>query len=128
MKTIKPPINRILLYAKNAEKRVDFYEKHFGFKPHTEEEDKIIELISPTGGVSLMIHQAAKTAREGQDCVKLAFNFKDVEAFRAKCAKSGLKFGAIHKANGYIFSNAKDLGKNSISLSSRAFRKGQLGC
>jgi hypothetical protein len=49
---------------------------------------------------------------------------EDVEAFCRRCAEDGLEFGAIHKADGYQFANAKDPCQNSISVSSRAFRKG----
>ena len=35
--------------------------------------------------------------------------------------------GAIHQANGYQFANAKDPDKNSVSISSRAFRSGDAG-
>jgi hypothetical protein len=40
-------------------------------------------------------------------------------------ANKGLKFGAIHQANGYQFANAKDPDHNSVSISSRAFRARQ---
>jgi len=36
---------------------------------------------------------------------------------------SGVQFGAIHQANGYCFANAKDPDNNSVSVSSRAYRK-----
>jgi catechol 2,3-dioxygenase-like lactoylglutathione lyase family enzyme len=76
---IKPSINRIVLYTKDIERMVEFYTKHFDFKSHTEAGDRIIELISPNGGVSLLLHPAAKTAKQGQNCVKLVF---DVPEFR----------------------------------------------
>ena len=120
---MKPSLNKIVLYVKNVEKTVTFYEKYFGYKAHAEEGDRIIELMPSFGGASLMVHQAGKGIREGQACVKLVFDIKDVESFRTKCAKNGLKFGAVHKADGYIYSNAKDPGKNSIQISSRAYRK-----
>ena len=122
MKNINPPISKIVIYTKDVEKMTDFYVKHFGFKSHQEEGDRIVELISPNGGLSLMLHKAAKTAKEGQNCVKLVFDVKDVETFKATCAMNGLKFGPIHMANGYVYSNAKDPSKNSIQISSRAFR------
>jgi hypothetical protein len=85
--------------------------------------DRIIELVAQEGGSNLMIHQAAKGQRSGQSIVKLVFDVEDVEAFCSHCAKDGLEFGAIHKADGYLFANAKDPCQNSISVSSRAFRK-----
>lgn len=122
---MKPSLNKIVLYAKNVEKTIAFYEQHFGYKSHIEEGDRIIELTPSFGGASLMIHQAGKGIREGQACVKLVFDIKDVEGFRSKCARNGLKFGTVHKADGYVYSNAKDPGKNSIQISSRAYRKGE---
>jgi hypothetical protein len=41
---------------------------------------------------------------------------------QAHAATQGLKFGATHQANGYAFANAKDPDKNTVSISSRAFR------
>ena len=99
---------------------ISFYENHFGFTSQTEEGGRIIELMPSNGGVSLMIHPLGKGIKEGQACVKLVF---DVQAFKDKCGTNGLKFGAIHQADGYVFSNAKDPGKNSIQISSRAFKK-----
>jgi predicted enzyme related to lactoylglutathione lyase len=117
------PINRIVLYAPDVEETLRFYEKHFGFEAAREAGDRIIELISLDGGANLMIHPAAKGQRGGQVMVKLVFDVADVEAFCSACAKGGLEFGAIHQADGYIYANAKDPCKNSISVSSRAFRK-----
>jgi predicted enzyme related to lactoylglutathione lyase len=117
------PINSIVIYAKNTEKMIAFYENHFGFKSQTKEGDRIIELIPSNGGASLMIHPSGKGIKEGQACVKLVFDVKDVEAFKDKCAENGLTFGVTHQADGYVFSNAKDPGKNSIQISSRAFKE-----
>ena len=102
---------------------VAFYEKHFDFKPRTIEGDRIIELIPSQGGASLMIHPSGKGMKEGQVCVKLVFDILDIEGFREKCAKNGLKFGAIQQGDGYAYSNAKDPGRNSIQISSRGYKK-----
>jgi len=120
---MSPPINKIIIYARNAESMITFYEKHFGFKSPTKEGDRIFELIPSNGGASLMIHPSGKSIKEGQACVKLVFDVKDVEAFKDKCAVNGLMFGVIHQADGYAFSNAKDPGRNSIQISSRAFKE-----
>ncbi|MEE9320730.1 MAG: VOC family protein [Granulosicoccus sp.] len=120
---MNPPIHKIIIYAKNIERTIAFYENHFGFTSQTEESDRIIELMPHNGGASLMLHPSGKGMKEGQACVKLVFDVENVEAFRDKCATNGLKFGAIHKADGYVFSNAKDPGKNAIQISSRSFRK-----
>ena len=53
---------------------------------------------------------------------KLSFKVPDVQGVVTAAATRGLKFGAIHQANGYQFANAKDPDKNSISVSSRAYR------
>nr|WP_298683179.1 VOC family protein [uncultured Dongia sp.] len=119
------PLNRILLYVHDVEKIIRFYEAHFGFQPQRDPEDRIVELVDPKGGAILMIHPAGKAQKAGQVLVKLVFDIADVPAFCAKAAKAGLKFGAVHKADGYVFANAKDPAGNPISVSSRAFRKGK---
>ena len=116
-------LNRVVLYVRNIEAAVTFYESHFGFKAHREEGDRIVELINPGGGANLMLHLAAKGQKKGQSNVKLVFDVEDVEAFAADRAKGGLEFGALHKADGYVFANARDPSDNPISISSRAFRK-----
>ncbi|MBY5566425.1 VOC family protein [Rhizobium leguminosarum] len=118
------PLNRLVIYAGNVEETARFYEKHFGFKATSLPGDRIIELVAQDGGANIMLHQAAKGQRSGQSTVKLVFDVEDVEAFCRRCAENGLEFGAIHKAGGYQFANAKDPCQNSISVSSRAFRKG----
>ncbi|MBA1349308.1 MULTISPECIES: VOC family protein [Rhizobium] len=118
------PLNRLVIYAGNVEETARFYERHFGFKATSLPGDRIIELIAQDGGANIMLHQAAKGQRSGQSTVKLVFDVEDVEAFCSRCAENGLEFGAIHKADGYQFANAKDPCQNSISVSSRAFRKG----
>ncbi|MCA2407889.1 VOC family protein [Rhizobium leguminosarum bv. viciae 248] len=118
------PLNRLVIYAGNVEETARFYEKHFGFKATSLPGDRIIEPVAHDGGANIMLHQAAKGQRSGQSTVKLVFDVEDVEAFCRRCAENGLEFGAIHKADGYQFANAKDPCQNSISVSSRAFRKG----
>ncbi|MGR9246113.1 VOC family protein [Rhizobium leguminosarum] len=118
------PLNRLVIYAGNVEETARFYEKHFGFKATSLPGDRIIELIAQDGGANIMLHQAAKGQRSGQSTVKLVFDVEDVEAFCRRCAENDRKFGAIHNADGYQFANAKDPCQNSISVSSRAFRKG----
>lgn len=66
---------------------------------------------------------APPSVKLGQVGVKLTFHVQDVVAFVAQAAERGLKFGAMHQANGYVFANAKDPDKNSVSVSNRAFRK-----
>lgn len=114
-------LGRILLYARDVDETVRFYEKYFGFKVFREEADRIVELIADQGA-GIMVHRAAKGQKAGQSAVKLVFDVEDVEAFAANCAGNGLKFGVLHQADGYVFANARDPSGNPISISGRAFR------
>ena len=78
-------------------------------------------------GCTISIHQAAKGQKSGA-AIKIVFAVADVPKFIAERSKGGLKFGTVHQAEGYEFSNAKDPAGNSISVSSRAFKraKGEL--
>jgi predicted enzyme related to lactoylglutathione lyase len=116
-------LNRIVIYAKDMQKSVAFYETFFGFTAKADEGGGIIELTSANGGTSIMIHQAAKSVKLGQVGVKLVFDVEDVEVFKKKSEQLGLKFGSTHDAGTYTFANAKDPDKNSVSISSRAFRR-----
>jgi len=115
-------LGTIILYARDMQKSADFYGKHFGFKTTCEVVEGLIELTAVNGGASILIHQAAKSVKLGQVGVKLSFHVADIKAFKIQAATQGLKFGATHQANGYAFANAKDPDKNSVSISSRAFR------
>jgi predicted enzyme related to lactoylglutathione lyase len=115
-------LGTIILYARDMKKTAAFYEKFFGFETSGEIVEGLIELRSTSGGANILIHQAAKSVKLGQVGVKLSFDVTDIEAFKADAEKRGLKFGKTHEANGYAFANAKDPDKNSISISSRAFR------
>ena len=117
------PLNRLVIYAKNVEETALFYETHFGYVAHNEPGDRITELVCQKGGVNIMLHQAAKGQKSGQSLIKLVFDEENVAAFCASCAQNGLEFGPIHQADGYEFANAKDPCQNSVSVSSRAFRK-----
>ncbi|MFS8144194.1 VOC family protein [Rhizobium sp. BR 249] len=117
------PLNRLVIYAKNVEETARFYEKHFGFTATSLPGDRIVELVAQDGGANLMLHQAAKGQRSGQSIIKLVFDVADVEAFCTQSAENGLQFGPLHEADGYVFANTKDPCQNSISVSSRAFRK-----
>lgn len=117
------PLNRLVIYARDIEATARFYEQHFGFKAARLPGDSIVELVAQDGGANIMLHQAAKGQKSGQSSIKLVFDVEDVEAFCRRCADNGLQFGALHKADGYLFANAKDPCQNPISVSSRAFRK-----
>ncbi len=75
-----------------------------------------------SSGARIVLHRAAKSLKLGQVAVKLVFDVADIDAFKARAATQGLLFGSTHQANGYAFANAKDPDKNSVSISSRAFR------
>ncbi|MBB6240799.1 VOC family protein [Rhodanobacter sp. MP1X3] len=118
---MRSPLNAIVIYAKDMDRTADFYQRFFGLAS-TGKVEGLIELSSTDGGPIILIHQAAKSMKLGQVAVKLVFAVEDVEAFKVKSAELGLTFGSTHQANGYAFANAKDPDKNSVSISSRAYR------
>ncbi len=111
-----------MLYVRDIQKLADFYVKHFGFIESPRELDDLIEITCPNGGSTLLFHQASKGRKIGQSCIKLIFDVENIEAFKMKCLKDGLKFGVTHKGPGYEFSNARDPAKNPIQISRRAFK------
>jgi predicted enzyme related to lactoylglutathione lyase len=117
------PLNRVLLYVKDIDAVAQFYTRHFGYVRQDDPDDRITELVPQTGGVRIMLHPAAKSGRTGQTQVKLVFDVADVTGFCDQTARDGLVWGPVHRADGYEFANAKDPAHNSISVSSRAFRK-----
>jgi predicted enzyme related to lactoylglutathione lyase len=116
-------LNRLILYARDIEGTVAFYEKHFGFQVLRLPGDRIVELVALSGGANIMVHAAAKGVRTEQATVKLVFDVEDVSGFCEKSARNGLMFSAEHPADGYSYANAKDSCGNNIQVSSRAFRK-----
>jgi len=116
------PLGTLIIYARDVHRSAEFYRKHFGFETSGEVVGGLIELKATNGGASLLIHPAAKSIKLGQVGVKLSFHVRDVEAFKKEAAARGLEFGPTHQANGYAFANAKDPDKNSVSISSRAYR------
>ena len=122
---LRAVLGRILLYVRDIEAVADFYALHFGFRIHRQENDRIVELEHPDGaGSNIMLHPLGRGRKSGQSVVKLVFDVADVDAFCVRAAERGLDFGAIHKGCGYAFANARDPAGNSISVSSRAFRRG----
>ena len=111
-----------MIYARKVQRTAEFYQRFFGFEQVTSGTAGVIELTSPNGGAGILIHQAAKSVKLGQVGVKLVFDVNDVESFKKRSAKLGLRFGSTHQAEGYLFANAKDPDKNSVSISSRAYR------
>lgn len=123
MKNMTAALGTIIIYARDMQKTAAFYSTHFGFKTSGKVVEGLIELQGQRGGAGILIHQAAKSVKLGQAGVKLSFDVQDIDAFIAQAAANGLKFGAVHQAHGYSFANAKDPDQNSISISSRTFRK-----
>ena len=117
-------LGRILLYVRNIDTVADFYALHFGFRIHREAGDRIVELESPVdAGANIMLHPLARGRKGGQTIAKLVFDVPDVGAFCARSVEHGLRVGTVHRADGYEFANAKDPAGNTISISSRAYRK-----
>ena len=116
-------LNRIILYARDVEGTVAFYERYFGFRVLRLPGDRMVELVAQSGGANIMVHAAAKGVRTGQVTVKLAFDVEDVAGFCARSARDGLVFSSPHAADGYSYANAKDPCGNNIQVTSRAFRK-----
>jgi len=117
-----PVLGTIIIYARDMRASVAFYSKYFGFHTNGEVIDGLIEFINPSGGASLLIHQAAKSIKLGQAAIKLSFDVEDINNFILNARVKGLEFGPVHQANGYSFANVKDPDGNSVSISSRKFR------
>jgi len=118
---VPPTIQRIVIYTKKVPEMVSFYSGHFGYTERRREGDRIVELVPPSGGLTLLLHPAGKGQKEGQSLVKLVFDVEDVETFCDWARDNGLDFGPIHVADGYCFANARDPSNNPIQVSSRAF-------
>lgn len=113
--------NRILIYTAKMDEMIHFYGEFFVYQPVRRDGDRIVELHPAMGGLTILLHPAAKGQKQGQSAVKLVFDVKNVEAFQQQFIKRGIKIGPIHQADGYQFANLKDPSGNSISISNRAF-------
>ena len=113
-----PPIARIILYVKDIPAVAGFYERFFNMTHLPGAGKGWLELASPSGGCTIALHQAAKSQKSGS-AVKIVFAVANVEAFVKAKGREGLKFGVIHRPDGFQFANAKDPAGNSISISSR---------
>ncbi|MDW3223776.1 MAG: VOC family protein [Paracoccaceae bacterium] len=114
-----PVLDSLILYTRKMEEMAAFYTAHFGYIRHDQPGDRIVELRPSSDGITLLLHAAAKGARQGQASVKLVFTVVDVPGFCAQAAEQGLSFGTLHRAQGYVFANAKDPSGNSVSVSGR---------
>jgi len=118
---METPLGRLVIYTKDIETMVAFYCRHFGYKMRQIEGDRIVELTPSGQGAAILLHPAGQRQKMGQPLVKLVFDVADVTAFCDRAAKEGLHFSRPHKADGYVFANAKDPSGNSVQVSSRAF-------
>ncbi|APX13309.1 VOC family protein [Tateyamaria omphalii] len=116
---MSPPLSSLVLYTSKVEEMTQFYADHFGYTAHIEDGDRIVELRPPGPGITLLLHPMGKGRKQGQVLVKLVFAVEDVETFCDTARTNGLDFGSLHKADGYVFANAKDPASNSISVSGR---------
>jgi catechol 2,3-dioxygenase-like lactoylglutathione lyase family enzyme len=117
------PISRIILYVRDIPKVAAFYQTHFGLQPISPAEDGWLEIGTADGGCRIALHRAATSQKRGSE-IKIVFGVKNVRKFVAGRAAFGLKFGAIHEADGHEFANARDPAGNSIQVSSRGLASG----
>lgn len=116
-------INRLIIYTRKIDEMIAFYSDHFGYSAHRQDDDRIVELRPPKGGLILMLHPASKGQKEGQVLLKLVVDVPDVPAFSDRLRSQGVAVGPLHQGDGYVFANLKDPSQNSVSLSSRAFAR-----
>ena len=115
-------LDAIIIYTKRPTEMVAFYTTMFDYEVATTPGDRLTQLLSRSGGLTLLLHPAAKGQKEGQVQVKLVFAVEDVTLARARLLESGVPIGPVHQADGYAFANLKDPAGNSVSISSRTFR------
>jgi predicted enzyme related to lactoylglutathione lyase len=123
MKMKAVSLSRLVIYARDVDEMARFYETYFGFRVLQLPGDRIVELVAQDGGANIMLHPATKSQKMGQVLVKLGFDVEDIEGFCRQARENGLDFGPVRKADGYVYANTKDPSQNSVSISSRAFRK-----
>lgn len=119
---MSPALSSLILYTSRIDEMARFYADFFDYAVHRFEGDRIVELHPPGPGAVLLLHPMCKGRKQGQTLVKLSFATEDVPGFCGKCAEKGLVFGPMHKADGYVFANAKDPSGNAISVSGRLAR------
>lgn len=116
-----PQVTRIILYVKDIPKVAMFYERHFGLRRLPNASEGWVELANPAGGCTIALHSAVVSQKSGA-AMKIVFGVEDVTGFKKAKKREGLKFGAIHRANGIEFANAKDPAGNSIQISNRGLK------
>jgi len=115
-------LGRVVIYAKDVEEAASFYSRFFGYSVIREEGSSTVELEPSRGGTAITLQPTPNAEAHGQTSIELVFDVKNIETFKAKCAKKGLNFGETQQADGYEFSIAKDPCNNLISISSKAYR------
>ena len=93
--TLKPELmpGRLILYTKKLPEMVAFYCDHFGYRVDDDPADRLVELVPPTGAITLLLHPAAKSQKTGQVVVKLVFDIRDVAAMRESLKQAGIAVG-----------------------------------
>ena len=114
-------ISRIILYVRDIPKVAALYEQHFGLKPLSSAEQGWLELGTTGEGCSIALHQASAAQKRDAE-IKISFGVRDVRAFKASREANGLKFGVVHEAGSFEFSNARDPAGNSIQISNRGLK------
>ena len=61
-------------------------------------------------------------AAQKRGAEKISFGVRDVRALKVSPEANGLKFGVVHEAGGFEFSNAEDPAGNSIQISNRGLK------
>lgn len=114
--------NRLIIYTKKPPEMAEFYCTNFGYTQRpADPDDRLIELVHPANALTLLLHPAARTQKQGQNIMKLVFDTDDVPKLRDQLIRNGIEVGPIHSAPGYEFANLKDPSGNPVSISSRAF-------
>lgn len=114
-----PTLSSLVLYTSRMEEMAQFYTGFFGYTAYQDTSDRIVELRPPAASATLLLHPMGKGRKQGQVVAKLVFAIDDVAGFCDAALAKGLEFGPLHKADGYVFANAKDPAGNSISVSGR---------
>jgi len=108
-----------MIYAKDVDKTVGFYENYFGLTRDNDKDSNIVALTDSQGEEIIRVHRAGKAVKMGQACIKLVFEVSDVEKFKSVSLVKGLKFGAIHQGANYQFANVKDPDGNGVQVTTR---------
>lgn len=76
-------LNTIIIYARNIAKTADFYRKYFGFTITGEVLEGLVELTSGGRGLTILVHQAAKSIKLDQAGVNSYLAFRILKGLNA---------------------------------------------